>query len=90
VQPATAATDTSYVMLTADGRHRSELDTTDASGVASRQIRIRRVNFPFAKPATNDTISDSIIVQSYAVKQGGEPVPGSGRQFLLIVKARKQ
>jgi hypothetical protein len=90
VKPAGADTDTSYVMLTGDGRHRSELDTTDAGGVASRQIRVRRVNFPFAKPATDDTIFDSVIVQSSAVKQGGGLVPGSGRQFLLIVKARKQ
>lgn len=90
VQPVAAGTDTSYVMLTAGGRGRSELDTTDANGVASRQIRIRRVNFPFSKPAQNDTISDSVLVEASAVKRGGDPVPGSGQRFLLIIKARKQ
>jgi hypothetical protein len=90
IQPAAAATDTSYVMLTGDGRKRSELDTTDASGVASRLVRIRRVNFPFSKPAVNDTISDTVIVSASAVQRGGAAVPGSGRQYLLIIKARKQ
>lgn len=91
VQPIAAATDTSYVMLTGDGRRRSELDTTDASGAASRQIRIRRVNFPFSKAAwTNDTIYDTVVVRSSAVKRGGERVPGKDSLFMLIVKARKQ
>ena len=91
VQPAAAATDTSYLMLTSDGRKRSELDTTDATGAASRQLRIRRVNFPFSKAAfTNDTIYDTVLVRSSAVKLGGARVPGADSLFMLIVKARKQ
>ena len=89
-QPNGADTDTSYVMLTSGDRKRSEIDTTDASGNASRQIRIRRVNFPFSKPATNDTIYDTVIVKTSAVRRGGVPVPGSGLEFRLIIKARKQ
>jgi hypothetical protein len=91
VQPAAAATDTSYLMLTGDGRKRSELDTTDANGGAGRQIRIRRVNFPFAKPAAaNDTIYDTVLVRASAVQRGGARVPGADSLFMMIVKARAQ
>ena len=90
VQPASAATDTSYLMLTNGDRTRSELDTTDASGNASRQVRIRRVNFPFGKPAGGDNIvRDTIIVEASAYREGGTTVPGSGVRFLLIIKANK-
>jgi hypothetical protein len=91
VQPANAATDTSYVMLTNGDRKRSELDTTDASGNASRQVRIRRVNFPFGKPAgTDNIVRDTIIVEASAYREGGTAVPGSGIRFQLIIKANKQ
>ena len=90
VQPAAAATDTSYLMLTNGDRKRSELDTTDANGVASRIVRVRRVNFPFSKPAPGDTIVDTITIRASAVRQNGTPVPTSGADFRLFVKARKQ
>ena len=89
VQPANASTDTSYVMLTGNGRTRSELDTTDASGTASRQIRIRRTKFPFDKPAVDGIIADTILVEASAYRAGGQLVAGSGVQFLFIVKANK-
>jgi hypothetical protein len=91
VQPANAATDTSYVMVTNGDRKRSELDTTDASGNASRQLRIRRVNFPFDKAAGADNIvRDTIVVEAAAYREGGAAVPGSGISFQLIIKANKQ
>jgi hypothetical protein len=90
VQPAGAATDTAYVMLTNGDRKRSQLDTTDASGNASRQVRIRRVNFPFGKAAGGDNIiRDTIIVEAAAYREGGTAVPGSGVRFRLILKANK-
>lgn len=90
VRPAGAATDTSYVMLTNGDRKRSELDTTDASGNASRQVRIRRVNFPFAKAAGSDgIIRDTILVEASAYREGGNAVPGSPVTFRLIIKANK-
>lgn len=90
VQPAGAATDTAYVMLTSGDRKRSELDTTDASGNASRQVRIRRVNFPFGKPAGADNIvRDTIVVEASAYREGGTAVPGSGIRFRLVIKANK-
>ena len=91
VKPAVASTDTSYVMLTNGDRKRSELDTTDAGGVASRQIRIRRVNFPFTKPAGSDAlVRDTIIVRASAYGAGHTLVPGSGVEFSFVIKANKQ
>lgn len=85
-----AGGDTSYVMLTNGDRKRSELDTTDASGNASRQIRIRRVNFPFANPAdSNGTIYDTVVVRSSAVTRDGARVAGRDSLFRLIIKAHK-
>ena len=88
VKPAGAATDTSYVMLTNGDKKRSEIDTTDASGVASRLIRIRRVNFPFTKtPDANGIIRDTIIVEASAYRAGGSLVAGSGQQFIFVIRA---
>jgi hypothetical protein len=91
VKPAGASTDTSYVMLTNGDRRRSELDTTDASGLASRQIRIRRVNFPFTKAAGTDKIvRDTILVRASAYGAGHSLVPGSGVEFQFVIKANQQ
>jgi hypothetical protein len=88
VQPAEG--DTSYVMAVNGNRKRSEIDTTDASGTASRQVRIRRVKFPFAKAAdSTGFISDTVIVEVSAYRAYGVPVPGSGARTLLIIKSRK-
>ena len=90
VQPAGAATDTSYVMLTSGDRKRSELDTTDASGNASRQVRIRRLNFPFDKAASDDgLVRDTILVEASAYREGATEVTGSPVMFRLIIKANK-
>ena len=91
-QPSAAKSDTSYVMLTG-GTRRSELDTTDVSGIATRQVRVRRANFPFGKTATGDTIYDTVVVRAAAPRAGAtapDSVPGSGHRFLLIIEARKQ
>ena len=91
VQPAGASTDTSYVMLTSGDRKRSALDTTDASGNASRLVRIRRVNFPFDKaPGADGLIRDTIVLQASAYREGHQLVPGSGITFRLIIKANGQ
>lgn len=88
VQPA--AGDTSYVMTVNGNRKHSEIDTTDATGTASRQVRIRRVNFPFDKAAdTSGFISDTVIVEVSAYRAYGAAVPGSGARILLIIKSRK-
>jgi hypothetical protein len=90
VQPATAVNDTSYVMLTNGDRRRSELDTTDATGVASRIIRIRRANFPFGKAAdAAGVIRDTIRVRASAYRLHGTLVPARDSEFIFIVKANK-
>lgn len=91
VQPSgVEVNDTAYVTLTNGDHRRSELDTTDASGVASRQVRVRRTNFPFAKAAdANGIIHDTILVRASAYRDGPSLVPGSGLQFRLIITARK-
>ena len=90
VYPANAATDTSYVMLTNGDRKRSELDTTDASGVASRQLRVRRLKFPFSKAAGGDgLVRDTIIVEASAYREGHQLV-AKPDTFRLIIRANKQ
>lgn len=88
VQPAGG--DTSYVMLANGNKKRSQLDTTDATGAASRQVRIRRANFPFAKAAdSTGFVSDTVIVVVSAYRAHREAVPGSGAQIYLVIKSRK-
>lgn len=93
VYPASAASDTSYAMLTNGDRRRSETDTTDGSGAASRSVRIRKSLFPFAtaKANTVDTtdklVRDSIVIEATAIRERGGAVPGSGQQLVLIVRA---
>ena len=88
VQPA--GSDTSYVMLANANKKQSHIDTTDANGTASRQVRIRRANFPFAKPAdSNGFINDTVIVEVSAYRAHGVAVPGSGSRIRLVITARK-
>ena len=90
IQPGGAeVNDTSYVMLTNGDRRRSELDTADASGLASRQVRVRRLNFPFGKAADGSGfIHDTILIRASAYREGPALVPGSGLLFRLIITAR--
>ena len=90
VQPAGAGSDTSYVMLADANKKQSHIDTTDANGTASRQVRIRRANFPFAKAADNNGfINDTVIVEVSAYRAHGVAVPGSGSRIRLVITARK-
>lgn len=89
VSPASAATDTSYVMLTAGDRRRSTADTTDANGLASRQLRVRRSLFPLSKPVEpgDSLIRDTVKVEARAYYRDG-PVSGSPVSLLVILTAR--
>ena len=85
-----AGGDTSYVMLANANKKQSDIDTTDANGTASRQVRIRRSKFPFTKTAdSNGFINDTVVVEVSAYRAHGELVPGSGSQIHLIITARK-
>jgi hypothetical protein len=88
VQPA--AGDTSYVATVNGNRKASQIDTTDASGTASRQVRIRRAKFPFTKAAdSTGFISDTVIVEVSAYRAYNQLVPGSGSRIYLVIKSRK-
>lgn len=91
VLPASAATDTSYVSLS-NGSRVSRWDTTDAGGTASRQVRVHLFRYPFTKApkAGTDTVYDSVRVEARAYRPRGALVPGSPRQFLLIIKGLHQ
>jgi hypothetical protein len=88
VQPAGG--DTSFVVTVNGNRKPSQIDTTDATGTASRQVRIRRASFPFTKAAdSTGFISDTVIVEVAAYRAYGAAVPGSGSRILLVIKSRK-
>lgn len=69
--------DTLLATLVNEGGHASRVDTTDASGVASRRIRLN--------PARLTALTDSIIV-SATVKYRGTNVRGSPVRLVLKVK----
>jgi hypothetical protein len=69
--------DTTKIQLVDDIKHGSLVDTTDASGVAGRSLRIT----PFTVPFT-----DSVVVSAAATFPSGRPVPGSPIRFVVPVK----
>jgi hypothetical protein len=73
-------TDTSYVTVSDESGHVAPVDTTDASGVAARVIRVRRTKFPFAYEtippgsAAVDTVYVSATSSYRGVQVSGSPV----------------
>lgn len=65
--------------LVNDGGRPSRVDTTDASGIAGRALRIR--------PVFLGAVTDSVFVDA-TVKLRGQPVPGSPVRLVLKVKPR--
>jgi hypothetical protein len=72
-------TDTLAAQLVSESGINSPMDTTDASGVASRQIRIR--------PTRLKSVTDSILV-SASVRYHGAHVRGSPALLVLKVKPK--
>lgn len=68
-----------FAELVNDAGRASVVDTTDASGVAGRALRVR--------PASLTVNEDSVIVNA-TVKYRGAPVPGSPVRLVLHVKPR--
>ncbi|HEX8850339.1 MAG TPA: hypothetical protein VF761_12460 [Gemmatimonadaceae bacterium] len=89
VSPASAVTDTSYVMLTAGDRRRSTVDTTDANGLAARQLRVRRSRFDLKKPVApgDSLVRDTVKIEARAYYRNGL-VAGSPVSLLVILTAR--
>lgn len=75
----TAITDTAIFALVTDQGRVSAIDTTDASGLASRRVRIRAI------PGT--TLIDSVTVVASA-RLTTQPLPGSPKQFVVLVRPR--
>ena len=75
----TSPGDTALARLVTDNGARSSLDTTDASGVATRRIRLDVTRL------TN--LVDSVIVQAF-VRYRGANVRGSPARLVLKVKPR--
>ena len=71
--------DTALAHLVTEGNARSSLDTTDASGIAGRRIRLNVGKLT--------ALRDSIIVQAF-VKYRGVNVRGSPARLVLIVKPK--
>ncbi|MGV3709022.1 MAG: hypothetical protein ACO1Q7_09275 [Gemmatimonas sp.] len=71
ISPANPNNDsTRSVFLVNDARRASNIDTTDASGIASRSVRIRSASFP------SGSNSDTAVVE-VTVTYRGAPVKGS-------------
>jgi hypothetical protein len=77
---AIAPGDTSVAFLV-DGTNRTVLDTTDATGTASRRLRVRPIGI---------TVSavDSVIVTA-AVTYRGVPVRGSPVRFVILLQPKQ-
>jgi hypothetical protein len=69
--------DTALASLVGDNRARSSLDTTDASGVAGRRVKLDVTRLT--------TLVDSVIVNAF-VRYRGANVPGSPMRLVLKVK----
>lgn len=65
--------------LVTEGGRPSLVDTTDASGIAGRKIRVHPVNLG------NGTTIDSVIVQATA-KYHGQPVAGSPVRLVMVLE----
>lgn len=71
--------DTTKVLLVNDLKRPSRLDTTDASGIASRQLRL--------SPAAQSSIPDSVVVRVSAFQPDRTPVAGSPMHFVITLRA---
>lgn len=66
-------------LVTRDGSRRSTVDTTDATGISARRIRLRTLSLTSA--------TDSVVVVAM-VRYRGVPVPGAPIRFVLQVKPK--
>jgi hypothetical protein len=74
----TYPTDTALAQLvTRDGAHRSTVDTTDATGISARRIRLHALSLT--------SVNDSVVVIAM-VRYHGAPVHGAPIRFVLLVK----
>jgi hypothetical protein len=78
---AIAPGDTSVVFLLGDGNQRSGLDTTAATGIASRRIRVRPIGI-------TQSATDSVVVIA-TVRHRGAAVRGSPLRFVILLRPKQ-
>ena len=71
--------DSTQVQLVGENVRPSTTDTTDATGIASRQVRVS----PFVQ-----SIPDSVIVEASTTRPDTSPVPGSPIRFTILLQPR--
>ena len=72
--------DTSSVFLLGAGSQRSNIDTTDATGTASRRLRLRPVGL-------TQSLVDSAFVTA-TIRYKGQPVRGSPLRFVILMRPK--
>jgi hypothetical protein len=82
--------DSSYVTIADVSRRFAPIDTTDANGGASRQLRVRRTKYPFPYDTITPGTSavDTIYVDATASYMG-TAVAGSPVRFKVLVTLAK-
>ncbi len=76
--PLPSPGDSTQVQVVNDSRRASSADTTDATGVASRQLRL--------SPQVQPPIPDSVIVEVSVSRPDTSPVPGSPVRFTILLR----
>jgi hypothetical protein len=90
VRTSSGDADSSYVMIADASRRYAPIDTTDASGLAGRQLRVRRAKYPYPY----DTITpghsavDTVYVDATASYKGSA-VAGTPVRFKILVTLAK-
>jgi hypothetical protein len=90
VRASSGGSDSSYVTIADASRHYAPIDTTDANGIAARQLRVRRTKYPYPY----DTITpghsavDTVYVDATASYKGSS-VSGSPVRFKVLVTLAK-
>jgi hypothetical protein len=83
-------TDTSYVTINDESRHYAPVDTTDANGIAARQLRVRRAKYPYPyeQIPPGGSAVDTVYVSATA-RYRGTAVTGSPIRFRVLVTLSK-
>ena len=90
VRSSSGIADSSYVTIADGSRRFAPIDTTDANGVASRQLRVRRTKYPYPYDTITPGTSavDTVYVDATASYMG-TAVAGSPVRFKVLVTLAK-
>jgi len=90
VRSSSGIANSSYVTIADGSRRFAPIDTTDANGVASRQLRVRRTKYPYPYDTITPGTSavDTVYVDATASYMG-TAVAGSPVRFKVLVTLAK-